>query len=238
MKFREFTSLIVIDLLLLVTALINAFFSLPTEVSVSLPIVVFIVGAIIVYREEKRKRELLYREEKRKKELRFINRLKDFVKVFNEKITNAPYTYSLISIAFRIANDKTIQEKTKAWHLFLYHLDEELTKQGILLDERVKRRKEEFTSLFEDFNSLLSLLRNFKKRFYDMVNDTKKTKGFSNDSKFKKEYKRFCEEFNRYMDKLEIFSDEVKAEFGISLSKDLTEHVKDFSELYPPALKL
>jgi len=33
--------------------------------------------------------------------------------------------------------------------------------------------------------------------------------------------------------KLEIFSDEVKAEFGISLSKDLTEHVKDFNELHP-----
>lgn len=40
------------------------------------------------------------------------------------------------------------------------------------------------------------------------------------------------------MDKLEIFSDEVKAEFGTSLSKDLTEHVKDFSELYSPAVKL
>lgn len=222
MKSREFISLIIIDLLFLVSTLVSFFLSLSIEISVSLMIIVFIVGAII-----------LYREEKRKKELRFINRLKDFLKVFNEKITDVAYTYSLISIAFRIANDETIREKTIGWHLFLQYQDEELTKQGILLNEKVKQRKEDFTSLFEDFKGLLSLLRNFKKRFYDMVNDTKKIKSFSNDSKFKKEYKRFYEEFNKYMDKLDNFSDEVKAEFEISLSKDLTEHVKDFNELHP-----
>lgn len=238
MKFRGFMSLIVMDLLLLLTALMNALLPLPTEASVSLPIVVFIVAAVIVYREEKRKEELTYREEKGKKELRFIKRLGNFVKDFDDKIVNIAYVYSLTSIAYEIAHDKTIRQQKMAWEFFLSHLNEDLEHQGILLHEKVKERKGEFVSLFEDFSSLLSLLRKFKNQFYKMVNDTKQTKDFSNDSEFEKRYRKFYEEINKYMDKLDNFSDEVKAEFGLSLRKGLTEHVKDFSELYPPAFKL
>ena len=210
-----------VTFLLLIVALMTALFSLPKEVSISLPIVVFILGAIF-----------LYREEKHTKELRFINRLENLVKDFNEKIASSPYSYSLIAIAFWIANDEKIKEKTIAWHLFLNNLNEDFTKQGILLYDRIRKRKGEFASLFEDFSNLLSLFRNFKKQFYNMVNDTKHTKDFSKDSNFEKHYKRFCEEFNKYMDKLENFSDEIKAEFGLSLNEDLVKHVEDLSELY------
>jgi len=238
MRPREFISLIIIDLLLLVTALVNALLPLPIETSVSLPIVVFIIGAIILYREAKHKEELSHKEENGKKELRFIKRLENFVKDFDDKIVNIAYVYSITSIANRIANDKIIRQQRIAWQLFLSHLNEDLTKHGILLHNRVKQRKGEFTNFFQEFSSLLSLLRKFKNQFYKMVTDTKKIHGFSNDSEFKKTYEKFSEEFNKYMDKLEFFSDEVKAEFGLSLGKGLTEHVKDFSELYPPAVKL
>jgi hypothetical protein len=225
MKFGEFASFmfhkLIITLLLLVLALINAILFLPKEISVSLPIFIFIIGAIV-----------LYREEKRSKEFKFVNRLQDFVTDFKERIADSSYAYSLISISFWIANDETVKYRTTAWHLFLHHLNENLTRQTIILHEKVRQRKTEFTILFEDFNNLLFLLRDFKKQFYNIVDDTRKTKDFSKDLKFTEHYKRLCAEFNKYMDKLDIFSDDVKAEFGLSLSKDVTEHIKDLNELY------
>jgi hypothetical protein len=169
MKIREFMSLIIMDLLLLSTALVNALLPLPIEASVSLPIVVFIVAAIIMYREEKRKQELIHREERGKKELGFTKRLENFIKDFNDKIVNNAYAYSLTSIATRIANDKIIRQQRIAWQLFLSHLNEDLDNQGISLHNRVKQRKGEFKNLFQDFSSLLSLLRKFKNQFYKMV---------------------------------------------------------------------
>lgn len=227
MKFGDFIhfiySALLVSFLLLIMAIVNALSFLPREISFSLPIVVFFIGAIIQFRAQKRR-----------KEFGFINRLKNFVRDFNDKIANISYSYSLISIAFRIANHETIRQKTIAWQLFLSRLNEDLTKKGILLSDRIEHRKGEFTSLFEDFRTLLSLFGEFKRQLYNMLNDTKETKDFSKDSGFEKIYKRFNEEFNKYMDKLEIFSDEVKAEFGLSLREDLTEHVKDLNELYKP----
>ena len=236
MKIREFMPLIILDFLLLVTALINAVFFLPIEVEVTLPMLVFIVAAIFIYREERRKEELTCREEKGKKEVRFIKRLENFVKDFNDRIANSAYAYSLTSFALEIIHNKAIKQQKIAWQRLFYHLNEDLEHQGILLHKKIKQRNGDLEGLFKDFDSLLSLLRKFKYQFYEMVDDTKL--GFSPNSRSEKTYKKFSEEFNRYMNKLEIFSDEVKAEFGLSLRKNLTEHVKDFSELYPPAVKL
>jgi len=173
------------------------------------------------------------REEKPKKQRIIINKLEALVTVFNEEITKDGDVTSIVWIASRIAYDPTIREKTMGWYRLFSYLDNELTDKGSILDKKVKQRKEEFTSLFRDFSSLLSLLRDFKEQFYEMINDTKKFKSFSDDSKFKKEYIDFYEKFNRYMDKLDHFSDEVKAEFGTPLNKNLIKHVKDFDELHP-----
>lgn len=101
------------------------------------------------------------------------------------------------------------------------------------MHDRIKQRKAELRILFEEFESLLSLLRKFKKRFYKMVSDTKViNQSFVSDSQFKERYGKFKEEFNKFMDKLDNFSDEAKVEFELSLKKELIEHVKYLEELY------
>jgi len=233
MKIRGLMSLIIMDLLLLMTALVNALLSLPMEIQVALPIIVFIVAAVIVYKEESRKEAITHEEEKSEREARFIKRFDNLMNEFVEKIVNVVYIYSITSIANKIANDEIIRQQKTAWQLFLSHLNDDLTTQSILLHDRIKQRKAEFKILFQEFDSLLSLLRKFRNKFYEMVADTRKlNQSFATDLQFKKNYKKFSEEFDKYMDKLEIFSDEVKVEFGLSLKKELTEHVKDLEELY------
>jgi len=221
------------DLLLLITALVNAIWSLPLVISIALPIIAFILATIIVYREESRKEKLTHITKKSEREDRFIRRLNGLVDDFVNNLVNVADTHSITSIANEIVNDGIIRQHRPVWGLFLSHLNEDLTKKGILLNNRIDQRKTEFKILFQDFATLLSFLRKFKNKFYEMVADTKKiNQSFVSDSQFKIKYGKFSEKFNKYMDKLDNFSDEVKAEFEISLSKNVTEHIKGLDELY------
>ena len=59
-----------------------------------------------------------------------------------------------------------------------------------------------------------------------MIEETKDIKDFKKEEYFRQKYKRTREEFNKYMDRLSNFSDDLKAEF-----KTLTPEIKGFSAL-------
>jgi hypothetical protein len=169
--------------------------------------------------------------EERLREEKFIKKLSVFFKEFKDKIGDSGYGYSLVCIAFVIANDEVIQKRTKAWTSYLHSLLDELNKKVSLLDEKLKTLTT-FYTVFGDFRSLLFLLRNFRTAFYNMVEETKHDKDFSQDTGFQTLYKRLHEEYNNYMDRLRSFSDDLKVEFDIELGKDEIEHLKDLNTLY------
>lgn len=226
MRFREFISFLqnrmIVTLLLLIFTLINGIFFLPREVSIPLPIIVFLLGSFIMFRQYQHERTL-----------RFTNKLRVFIKEFQDKIASSRYGYSLPNIVIRISNDKAILEQKKAWNIFLLRLANGLTKKSVELLERVmKGNGTRFFEIFEDFRNLLFDLRDLRTQFYNMVEDTKEITNFSQIPDFRKMYKRFSEEYDNYMDRLKNFSDDLEGEFGLTLSKGSIEHIKDLNELY------
>jgi len=231
MKLRDFvrfiTDKLVVTLLLLVLAEINAIILLPKEISISLPIVLFLGGSIVLFKQ--------YSGEKSQEKLTvFKNKLYVLVEEFKDKIVAPNYSYSLPSIGSMIANDNQIMNKTEAWyHLFLM-LSADLSKKANELDAEIKQSKgEQFSSLLEEFSELLSSLETFKREFYNMINETRNLANYGVDAQFGVFYNKFREEYNGYMDRLRSFSDDLKAEkMGVPLREDLIEHIGDLSELY------
>jgi len=169
--------------------------------------------------------------------LRFTKKLSILVREFKEHTASLGYGYSLPNIALRIANDKTVIERTSAWKKSLTRLSNDLAKSSLKLCEKIEncvraREGSEFVKLFEDFRGLLASVRDFKEEFYSMINETKDIKNFILEESFVKTYTRSSEEFNGYMGRLRIFSDDVEAEFNMRLHRDLIEHLKDLHELY------
>jgi len=227
MKLSEFGSFVksklMVTLLLLLVAEINAIFSsLPKELSVSMPIIAFLIGSFILFRQ--------YRQEKSTK---FINKLHVFVEEFRDHITNPSYVYSFPSIALEVAGRKEILT-TRGWEELLSKLSENLTiKVCVLLEKIEKSSGKEFTSLFEDFRQTLILLKENRKEFYKMVDEIglNFAMNFSLDTQFKDGFNRFFKEYNGCMDRLAIFSDDLKAELGLTLDKNLIEHFRSLSDL-------
>jgi len=229
--FKEFVSFIMnkmlVGMLLLVLALVNAIVYLPREVSIPLPIVIFFAGSYV-----------LFKRFRREKSLKFANKLRVLMEEFREKIIHGGYGYSIVNIAYRIAGDKTIiQDKTSAWSILFSSIWKNLTKKSDEVYDRVTKYAQrgngtDFNSIFEDFRTVLSLLQDFKSNLYNMINETKQIKNFGQDPDFQKIYKRFKEEFDNYIDRLVNYSDDIKAELQLSLSKDLLEKVADLNELY------
>jgi hypothetical protein len=169
--------------------------------------------------------------------LRFVKKLHILVREFKENIARSGYGYSLPTSALRIANDKAVIDRTSAWKNSLTRLSNDLDEQSLNLYEKIEKcvKTEEgskFVELFEDFRGLLASLRDFKNEFYNMINETKTIKNFSQEEDFLKQYTRCREEYNDYMNRIRIFSDDVKAEFDRWFARDLIEHLKDLHELY------
>jgi len=214
-------------LLLLLLALMNAILPLPKEVSVSLPIIVFLLGSVILFRQH-------MHGKLHEKLIEFTNKLRVLVEEFKDKISAHSYSYSLPSIALTIANDKEVMKKTEAWNRFLLTFSNNLTKEANALYDRIKESNgKQFSNLFDDFSKLLSHLTDFKREFYNMIKETRDIANFGLDTRFRMNfYNRFSEEYNGYMDRLANFSDDLKAELGLTLNRDLIEHVLDLKELY------
>ena len=191
-------------------------------------VILILIGTYAMFRkyEQEKAHEKLIEEEK------FTKKLQVFLEEFEDRIGSSGYGYSLLNIAFRIANDKTIQERTKAWSFLLHSVLDDLTKKTSSLKEKLKQGTT-FSIAFKEFQNLLFLLRDFTTHFYNMVEETKQVKDFSQDTDFQKiYYKRLHGEFNNYMDRLSSFSDDLKAEFNLRLTKDSIKHLKDLDELY------
>jgi len=190
-----------------------------------------LIGTIVMFRKYVEEKVFEEYEKFRIQQQKFTKKLEVLFKEFKNKIADSGRAYSLLNIAFIIANDKAIQNRTKAWSLHLRSLLDEINKKTSLLDEKLKEENLYFSIFFRDFQDLLFLLRDFRKAFYMMVEETRQDKDWSKDINFSKAYKKFSEEYNNYVDRLKIFADEVKAEFGESICEDLTEHVKSLNEL-------
>lgn len=194
-------------------------------------VVLVLIGTFMMFRkyEEEKTREELLEEEK------FTKKLKVFFEEFKGKISSSGYGYSLLNVAFRIASDEAVQRRTKAWTFHLHSLMDNMTSKSNLLDEKLKSLTT-FLTVFEDFQNILFLLRDFRTAFYSMVEETKQDKAFGQDTDFEKQYKRLFEEYNNYMDRLRIFSDDLKVGFDLELSKEIVEHLKDFTALFPSGI--
>ena len=190
-------------------------------------LILILIGTYMMFGEyEKEKaREKLVEEEK------FTRKLQVLFEEFKDKIGSSAYVYSLPNASLRIAEDEMIRKRTEAWSLHLRSLVDNLTKEANLLDEKLKKGIR-FSLAFEDFQNLLSLLRRIKDTFYIMFVEIKQVKDFTQVSDFQKIYRRCYSEFNNYMDRLSSFSDDLKAEFNLRLSKDSVKRLKDLNELY------
>ena len=163
----------------------------------------------------------------------FTKKLNIFVKELEDKVTDPAYNYSLPSIALEIARNKMVFRNTQAWDMLLTKLSEDLTNNAIALDKRIEANGKQFRIYLNGFRQTLVSLQKFKKRFYDMISEASYLGVYYNNSEFRKRYERSSEEYNRYMDKLKIFSDDIKVKFEESLDENLTEHVKGNNELFP-----
>jgi len=187
-------------------------------------VVLVLTGTFIMYRKyEKEKAQV--------EEEKFIKKLRVLFEEFEDKVSHAGYGYSLLNAALRIAENDAIQKRTKAWSVYLRSILDNIHSKSKLLDEKLKKETK-FSTVFNDFQSLLFFLRDFRTAFYDMVKETMQDKNFSQDADFQKVYRRLYEEYNNYMDRLVSFSDELKAQFNLRLAKDFIEHLKDLNELY------
>ena len=189
-------------------------------------VILILIGTQVMFGEYKKEEE----REKLVEEKKFTRKLQVLFEEFRDKIGHPGRVYSLPSASLRIAEDETIRKRTEAWSLHLRSLVDNLTKEVDLLDAKLKKRIR-FSMAFEDFQNLLSLLTRIKDTFYKMFAEIKQVKDFTQVSDFQRIYKRLYDEYNKYMDKLGIFSDECKAQFNLKLNKDSIEHLKDLNQL-------
>jgi hypothetical protein len=122
---------------------------------------------------------------------------------------------------------------TQAWDKLLTKHSEDLTNNMIALSKRIEANRKQFRAYLNDFRQTLTSLQKFKKSFYDMIYEARHLVVYYSSSEFKRKYDRVSEEYNRYMDKVKIFSDDVKVNFTESLDESMTEHIKGFDELFP-----
>lgn len=187
-------------------------------------VILVLIGTFVMYRK--------YDEEKT---IEFTKKLGVFVEKFKDKMTDPAYIYSLHSIALEVARKKEVFNKTRAWDKLLSTLSEDLTNKVCALHEKIETSSgKEFTSLFEDFRQILTSLKKFKKRFYEMVDEIGKINFaliFGLDAQFQGRFNRLHKEYNGYMDRLAIFSDDIKAKLGLALDEDLIQHIHSLSEL-------
>lgn len=188
----------------------------------SFTLILVLVGTVLMHRK--------FEEEKLVESTR---RLNIFVEEFNDKIGNLAYVYSLPSIALEIARDRRVLVDTQAWDKLLTKLSEDLANNGIELTKRIEADEGKFKAHLNDFRKILASLREFKKGFYDMLSEARHLIVYYSSEEFKNRYEKASEEYNRYMDKLKIFSDEIKVRFRESLDENLTEHIQGFSKLFP-----
>jgi hypothetical protein len=187
---------------------------------------------------------VMYRKFEEERLMDFTRKLNIFVKELEEKIINPAYIYSLPCIALEIARDSRVLGNTQAWDKLVTKLSEDLTNNTIALDKRTEGNGKQFRAHLNDFRGTLISLQEFKRRFYEMITEACSLPSLPNlvvfwDSpEFKRRYERISEGYNKYMDKLEIFFDEVKAEFEESFDENLTEHVKEFDELFPKVQRI
>lgn len=165
----------------------------------------------------------------------FTKKLEVLLEQLEDKITNPAYIYSLPSIALEIARNKEVLGNTKAWDKLLTKHSEDLTNNMIALSKRIESDKKQFRAHLREFCQTLTSTQKFKKDFYDMFHETRHLVVYYSSSEFKRKYDRVSDEYNRYMDKVKIFSDDVKANFSESLEESMTEHIKGFNELFPSA---
>ena len=99
--------------------------------------------------------------------------------------------------------------------------------------KRIEADEEQFKTHFNDFRKILASLREFKKRYYEMLHAARYLIVYYSNAEFRNRYEKASEEYNRYMDKLKIFSDEIKVRFRESLDENLTEHTQGFDKLFP-----
>jgi hypothetical protein len=174
----------------------------------------------------------MYRKSEEQEPIKFSRKLDVFVEKFVTKIVNPAYVYSLPSIALEIAGNRDVVS-TQAWSHLLMNLSENLTNNTIALRERIKVDKKQFRTHLNDFRQVLSSLRELKTSFYNMIPEVRHPTTHYSSSEFRKQYDRAYEEYNRCMDEIKIFSNEIKVSFAESIDENLTEHVKGFEELFP-----
>jgi hypothetical protein len=163
----------------------------------------------------------------------FTRKLNIFTKGLEDKIINPAYVYSLPSVALEIARDKRVLNG-QAWEKLLSKLSRDLTDKTRVLNERIEVSKKQFKVYLNDFRQVLALLREFKKGFCEMIPEANYLMSYySVRPGFSEKYERISEEYNRYMDRLRIFSDDIYVKFKESVDESLTEHVKGFDELFP-----
>lgn len=188
----------------------------------SVTLILVLTGTMVMYRK--------FEEERLVESTRKLN---IFVEEFNDRIGNLGYIYSLPSIALEIARNKRVLGDTQAWNKLLTKLSEDLANNGSGLTKRIEADEEQFKAHLNDFRKILASLREFKKSFYEMLSEARHLIVYYSNAEFRNRHEEASEEYNRYMDKLKIFSDEIKARFKESLDDNLTEHVKGNNELFP-----
>jgi len=174
----------------------------------------------------------------------FSRKLGVFVKELKDRITDPAHNHSLPCIALEIARSNMVLSNTQAWDKLMTKLSEDLTNNTSALNEGIEVIGKKFRVHLNDFRRILISLQKFKKRFYEMIAEACSLPSLPNlavfwDSpEFRKRCERISEEYNKYMDKLEIFFYGVKAEFKESFDEHLTEHVKKFDELFPEVQRI
>jgi hypothetical protein len=206
--------------------------SLLSIVIFSSNLILVLIGTWIMYRKFKEEKRMLEQE----KLVEYSRRLDVFVEKFNDKIGHVGDSLSLLCIALEIARDRNVLE-SQAWAKYLTKLSEDLMIDGIGLRERIRVHEEQFKAHLSDFRRILDSLREFKKRFYEMLSDARHLISSYSGAEFKNRYEQASEEYNRYMDDLKTFSNEIKAKFGESLDEKLTGHIQGFDKLFQSEIR-
>jgi hypothetical protein len=191
----------------------------------SIQLILVLVGTWVMYRK--------FEEERLVDLIDFTKKLDIFVKELKDKVIDPAYNCSLPCIALEIARNKKVFRNTQAWDKLLTKLSEDLTNDTIALDKRIEADGKQFRIHLKGFRQTLVSMQEFKKRFYEMISEASYLGVYYNNPEFKKIYERSSEEYNRCMEKLKIFSDDIKVKFEESLDENLTERVKGYDELFP-----
>jgi hypothetical protein len=178
---------------------------------------------------------VMFKKHALEKSVEFTKKLGVFVEELKNK-TDPAYIYSLPIIALEVARSEKISKKTQAWDKLLSKLTEDLITEICSLHERIKNSDgKNFLSLLTDFGHTLGLLGDFKKRFYEMVNEYEKIQfavDFGQDKQFHDRFERLSKEYNGYMNRLVNFSDDLKAEMNIKADDKMFEHICSAKELF------